>query len=271
MIRRRLVWLAGLVWLMFGAAACGTAPVLWGSTATAVPSVGTEPSVSPVPLPPGQGTENARGQGRPGGPPTENRSVQGLPTPSDTQLTPQEIEDLLHMREEEKLARDVYLALYDRWGTSIFQNIARSEQMHMDTMAALLQGYGLQDPVAQTEDQQGVFVDPALQTLYEQLVAQGTRSLADALTVGATIEDLDIKDLTEAIGRTTHADIQAAYENLRNGSYHHIRAFVTNLRAQGVDYTPQYITQEALESILSSRNGGGPGRGRGAGRGHGGG
>lgn len=42
-------------------------------------------------------------------------------------LNAAEIEGLLFMREEEKLAHDVYLALYAKWGLPIFQNIAQSE------------------------------------------------------------------------------------------------------------------------------------------------
>ncbi len=180
------------------------------------------------------------------------------------------------MREEEKLARDVYLTLYDKWGTQVFSNIARSEQMHMDAIGTLLKNYGLEDPVAQTGDQRGVFNDPKLQDLYNQLVEKGSTSLVDALTVGATIEDLDIKDLDDAIARTNRTDIQTVYERLRNGSYHHMKAFVSNLRANGADYSPQFISVEEYQHILESTPGGpgmggehGAGQGRGGERGHG--
>ena len=45
-------------------------------------------------------------------------------------LSAKEASDLIFLREEEKLARDVYLALYDAWGTPIFLNISSSEQKH---------------------------------------------------------------------------------------------------------------------------------------------
>lgn len=57
-----------------------------------------------------------------------------------------EIADLTLMREEEKLARDVYWALGDIWTFRIFANISQSEQVHMDAMLALLEKYELQDP-----------------------------------------------------------------------------------------------------------------------------
>ena len=55
---------------------------------------------------------------------------------------------LLYMREEEKLARDVYLALYERWGARTFLNIAKAEQQHMDAVGALLAVRNIEDPVA---------------------------------------------------------------------------------------------------------------------------
>ncbi len=228
----------------------------------------------------GNGPATGRGQGamrgqeahdedEHGGPPEGMNPAENIPTPSDTNLTDAEKADLLHMREEEKLARDVYLTLYDKWSAQVFSNIARSEQMHMDAVGTLLQRYGLDDPVAQTNDARGVFNDPKLQDLYNQLVEKGSASLVDALTVGATIEDLDIKDLNEAIARTTHADIQTVYERLREGSYHHMKAFVSNLRANGADYSPQFISAEEFQHILESTPGHGGEHGEGRGQGHG--
>ena len=190
--------------------------------------------------------------------------------PAASGLSADEVADLLQMREEEKLARDVYLTLYDKWGLEVFQRIAHSEQMHMDAVGNLLKTYGIEDPVAKTGDARGVFADPDLQALYKQLVSKGSTSEVDALTVGATIEDLDIKDLDDAMARTTHDDIRQVYEHLRMGSEHHMRAFVSNLRAQGADYQPQYISMEEFQKILSSTPGHGQGHGPGAGEGCGG-
>ncbi len=62
-------------------------------------------------------------------------------------LSQEEIDDLVYLREEEKLARDVYLHLYNTWGQWIFENIAASEQQHMDAVKTLLDRYGIHDPV----------------------------------------------------------------------------------------------------------------------------
>jgi len=172
-------------------------------------------------------------------------------------LTEQEKEDILHMREEEKLARDVYLTLYDKWGLPVFKNIANSEQRHTDSVKELIDRYGLEDPVK--DDSIGAFTDPKLKDLYNQLVALGSKSEVDALKVGATIEDLDIYDLDNALARTDNDDIKLIYESLRSGSYNHMRAFVGQLKSRGSDYSPQYISVDEYNKILSSTMGRGYG------------
>ncbi len=192
-----------------------------------------------------------------------------------------ETEGILFMREEEKLARDVYLTLYDVWGMPTFQNIAGSEQTHMDAVLSLIDRYSLEDP-AQSNDV-GVFTNPDLQALYDQLVAQGSESLAGALKVGGAIEEIDILDLEKHLAETDNADIQTVYNSLLQGSNNHLRAFSSTLERQtGESYHPQYLDQEAYDAIVNSsmqrggnRQGGGNGKGRGGngggGRGQGGG
>jgi hypothetical protein len=174
-------------------------------------------------------------------------------------LSDTEVEGLLYMREEEKLARDVYLTLYDKWGLGVFQNISGSEQAHMDAVKSLLDRYGLEDPAAGNEI--GVFTNLTLQALYDQLVEEGSQSLADALRVGAAIEEIDILDLEERIAQTDKGDIQQVYDNLMMGSSNHLRAFVSNPERQtGETYQPQYLDQTAYESIVNSPMGRGRGR-----------
>ena len=91
------------------------------------------------------------------------------------ELTAQEVDGLAFMREEEKLARDVYLTLYDQWNMPVFQNIAGSESTHMDAVLTILDRYGLEDPSA--EKAVGEFTNPDLQALYDQLVESWAASL----------------------------------------------------------------------------------------------
>jgi hypothetical protein len=138
-------------------------------------------------------------------------------------LSNEEVETLVYMREEEKLARDVYRTLFQRWSLSIFNNISESEQTHMDTLATMLTSYGIADPV--TSDTTGSFTNPELASLYDQLVARGSTSSSAAIQVGIFIEETDITDLQKAITESTHDDLIRAYENLLQGSYNHLQAF----------------------------------------------
>ncbi len=166
-------------------------------------------------------------------------------------LSDAEVEGLLYMREEEKLARDVYLVLYDTWGLPIFQNIANSEQTHTDAIKTLLERYGLEDTVVGQDI--GAFINPELQELYDSLVETGSQSLVDALRVGVAIEEIDILDLEEWISQTNPADIVLVYENLMKGSRNHLRSFVSTLEQQtGETYQPQYLDQVAYDAIVDS-------------------
>ncbi|WP_419609048.1 DUF2202 domain-containing protein, partial [Thiolapillus sp.] len=149
--------------------------------------------------------------GKPGAWDQENTGTQVT-----TALSDAEAATLLFMREEEKLARDVYITLFDKWEHPVFNNISGSEQHHMDSMKSKIDKYGLVDPV--TDDTVGVFQNEALSTLYNKLIDRGDVSLEDALYVGGYIEELDIGDLEKAIAESSHTDVVRAYKNLERGS-----------------------------------------------------
>ena len=165
-------------------------------------------------------------------------------------LSSTEAETLTFMREEEKLARDVYLVMFAYWGSKTFTNIAESEQNHMDAIKTLLDKYGLSDPAYQ---EIGVFNDPSLQELYDQLESQGKVSKLDAFMVGALIEEIDIEDLQTAIDQTDKKDLQRVYTNLMNGSENHLRAFISQIERLGVNYEAQYLPQEMVDEILGEK------------------
>ncbi|MBL0147166.1 MAG: DUF2202 domain-containing protein [Chitinophagaceae bacterium] len=173
--------------------------------------------------------------------------ISALPT-EPLNLT--ELNTLTQMREEEKLARDVYITLYNKWGSNIFNNISTSEQTHMDAILMLLKKYNLPDPVG--TNAVGVFTNPAFQTLYIQLVNQGNVSMLEAFKVGATIEDLDINDLQIALLTIDNQDFRLVYDNLTKGSRNHLRSFYKNILNSGGSYIPQYITQTEFDAIINS-------------------
>ncbi len=138
-------------------------------------------------------------------------------------LSDEEIAGISEMIEEEKLARDVYLKLYEMWGIPVFERIAESEQIHMNALKALIEKYGLENPVADLKE--GEFKTEKFQELYAELVEKGSKSLEDALNVGAEIEKLDIADLEEKLEKTDNADVKFVYERLKNGSENHLESF----------------------------------------------
>ena len=132
--------------------------------------------------------------------------------------------DLTYIIEEEKLAHDVYQAMFDKWGSRIFGNIKNSETSHQSMVLAVMESRGLADP---RTDTLGTFTNPDLQALYDKLVAQGNQSQAEAYEVGIIIEEVDIADLQRMIAALDPADsdIKDVYENLLHGSENHMRAF----------------------------------------------
>lgn len=183
-----------------------------------------------------------------------NSSVMGttlaaLPIES---LSSAEQNSLAYMREEEKLAHDVYLQLQSLWGsnTQIFGNIAASESTHTEAVRQLLVRYKLPDPTAALPA--GQFDNSVLQALYTQLVATGNQSLIDALKVGAAIEELDMVDILAAYNSVDNEDIRRVYDNLLKGSRNHLRSFVKTLSAQGVTYVPQSMKQVDYDAIVNS-------------------
>jgi len=168
------------------------------------------------------------------------------------ELSNEEMEGLLLMREEEKLARDVYTTLYEKWNLRTFESIGQgSETSHMDAMKSLLDRYGLEDPVG--EDVPGVFKNEELQKAYDELVEKGSKSIQDAFLVGAYIEDLDIYDLERLIEETDNDDIKIVYQNLLKGSRNHLRAFDRQLQRYNISYEAQFLTQEEYDRIAASR------------------
>ncbi len=155
-------------------------------------------------------------------------------------LSEAEIDSLTYMREEEKLARDVYLYLHDKWGSRIFDNISASEQTHMDAIKTLLDRYEITDPVK--DDTPGVFSD-VFAGLYETLTDAGGVSLVEALKVGVFIEMTDIDDLTQGIAEAKRRDIVKVYTNLRKGSQNHWDAFCSNLVKLGETCEPYELPQ----------------------------
>ncbi|PDW01127.1 hypothetical protein A9Q02_08095 [Candidatus Chloroploca asiatica] len=190
----------------------------------------------------------------------------GSALPSDpatvvaTNLSQEQRDGLVFMREEEKLAHDLYIALGATWKLPVFTNIAASEQTHTDAVKTLLERYGIADPAASTAP--GVFSDPALQALYNDLLAEGKTSVTAALSIGAAVEEIDILDLRERTTSDLPADIARVYSQLEAASENHLRAFVSQYENQtGTAYEPQYLSMAEYTAIMEAAGQGHQGQG----------
>lgn len=171
---------------------------------------------------------------------------------SSTELSVDEISGIKFMLEEEKLARDVYTKLYEKWGQQNFTNISKSEGAHIAAVRALADKYSID--VSFYNDEVGKFTDEKLAGLFNNLVATGNNSLEEALKVGALIEEIDILDLEEYSSQTLNEDLLLVYDNLMRGSRNHLRSFVRTMSRQGWIYGPQRLSEEDYNSIINSEN-----------------
>ncbi|MFZ4463094.1 MAG: DUF2202 domain-containing protein [Bacteroidales bacterium] len=174
--------------------------------------------------------------------------INGMPI---QELSETEINALNFIREEEFLAHDIYVALYAAYNIPVFNNISKSENIHTTAIRVLMEKYALADPAA--DHVNGVFTNPDIQALYDALLAQGMLSINDAIVVGATIEDYDIADLVAHIDEgIDNEDILFVLQKLYKGSRNHLRAFYAHLQFRNISYTPQFISLELYNEIVTS-------------------
>ena len=162
-------------------------------------------------------------------------------------LTTKDQAALLYMLEEEKLARDTYTYLDDLWEINQFSNIKKSEQSHMNAVVGLLDQYNM----SYTLLPYGEFNNPDIQKLYDQFIDYGIENRANALEVGANIEDLDIVDLANYIDATINSAMIKVFESLQCGSRNHLRSFVNAIELSGNTYEPKYLTQADYTLIIN--------------------
>jgi hypothetical protein len=180
---------------------------------------------------------------------------------------------LVFMREEEKLARDVYLTLGTMYPDSvIFGKIDDSEQKHLAAVKTMLEKYGVEDP--NTNDNIGAFTGEDYGWYFTEkfnlLVERASISELEALYVGAFIEELDMMDINQCpevivetdngindvseCGKiyTDNSDISNLYGSLLDGSDSHLEGYVKNIEkyiGEG-NYQAQVLSQEQVDEIL---------------------
>jgi hypothetical protein len=176
-----------------------------------------------------------------------------LETHFDAQaLSEQEREAILLMFEEEKFARDIYLALYEEWHVPIFANIAKAEQRHMEAVFCLMNKYEFQDRVG-LYHREG-YQNALLHQRRLQFMQQNRENVAAGFSLGATIEEMDISDLLATVvnDQIDNDDILAVFNMLMKGSRNHLRAFNRLLNNQHVRYEAHYLSEADFEAVVNS-------------------
>ncbi len=176
-------------------------------------------------------------------------------------------EDLRYMREEERMARDLYQAFADKYDNAApFRNITKSEDRHYDAMGVLLDRYDVADPSKGLPA--GDYAFDALDKLYKDWLAEGSASLAAAYQVGVELETADIADLKEAINEHTEADVDQVFQNLLNGSEQHLKAFEAAVdgKVLGTQDGTGQMNRWGGSDERPNGNANGNGAGKGAGR-----
>lgn len=168
-----------------------------------------------------------------------------LPTDS---LTPSEIEGLMYLREEEKMAHDLYRAYFLDNNLHIFKKIALAERKHMKATRRLINFYGLTDPAIQAA---GQFSDTTIQAMYDALLADGLVSPEDALNSAAYVEESDILDLMNELSATSNTNLIFVYSKLLNGSKRHLKGLVHILDNYGIVYQPQLLDSTLYNDIIN--------------------
>lgn len=141
---------------------------------------------------------------------------------------------------EEKMAHDLYQYAYEKYWLTVFKNIAESETRHMEAMKVLLDRYGITPPQDYAADTQ----------LAVELKAKIDEGLEQALNVGVTIEEVDIKDLAKLVKDAYDVeakDLIAVYTNIAGGSYNHLRGFLKALKDN--DYTLPDVSEYLPEDV----------------------
>jgi len=165
-------------------------------------------------------------------------------------ISASEEKNLKYMRSEEKLAHDFYSMMFDKWGLRPFSNIKGAEERHMAAIKTMLDKYTIDDP--EKNYQVGVFSNNHIKSIYDDLLLKGNMTELDALKAGAEIEELDIKDLIDAINDTDNNDIKFVYNNLKRGSENHLNAFMRNINRRGGEYSPKHLDKNVFNEILGN-------------------
>ena len=169
-----------------------------------------------------------------------------------SQVNEDEKQNLIFTYQEEKVAYDFYTAMFAKWNEKVFENISSAEKTHMEHVQSLMTELGISnDGISGSA---GEFSNKDLQSEYDLLMKTGGYSFTDALIAAARYEEQDISDLKKFISASANEKVQTLFGCLGKASENHVRAFVKNLKREGINFKPTILSQDEFNAILSAKN-----------------
>jgi hypothetical protein len=169
-------------------------------------------------------------------------------------ITPKEKDELIKLKDGEKFAKDVYMEFYNKFRLPLFYDISKVEKWHMHLITILLYKYDVFDPVNEIGSQIGKYYSNRLMKLFKKISTEGLKSVKNALTLSANMEEEDIKELDEILKTDKNEDIKLLALNLKRYEMGHLKDFVTELKKRGYNYKPIYLSQKELNNLLKQKN-----------------
>lgn len=169
---------------------------------------------------------------------------------SYSQYTDEEKNGLLFTLQEEKAAFDFYKEMFAKYNEKVFENTMSAEQIHKEHVLSLLNVLGINA----NEESAGEFSIKDVKNLYDEMMTLGKYSLLDALRAAARYEEKDISDLKNFYSKAENEKIKDLYQCLEKASQNHLRAFVKNLKSEGISYKPNVLSPEVYNEIINSKN-----------------
>ncbi len=162
----------------------------------------------------------------------------------------EQVNGIVFIHEEEKLAFLLCNAFYRIWQTEIFSTLRDSEKSHIGAMEVLGDKYSLE---LHADLKAAELKHTELQALFDSLLAEGQPSVENALEATAALEELSVIELRVQSQRTAELnDFNLTYSKLLKASRNHLRLIVNQLLQQGISYSPRYLTQREFNDIIDS-------------------
>lgn len=169
------------------------------------------------------------------------------PTNQTSGISTDEQKALVQIFEQEKLARDVYSQIGEKFGIKILKNAAIGKQKQM---SLILDFMTLNQVAVAFDDAQGVFKSPELRENYSAFLTEGLGSLNNAFRVGAKMEDYNIYHIDKILATQTTGKLVLLLSKLSCSAGNELKTQVNMLVGNGEMFMPDYISVKLYRSIM---------------------